>query len=398
MQAPIVNAGAGRTVADTDGVAGENVTLAGSASDPEGEALTYQWFAGARTPIAAGPAPTVALPDGVNTLTLEVTDEGGVVGSDTVVITVNAASGPVANAGADRTIPDSDRAPGERATLDGGQSTDADGAIASYQWFRQTGAQTEESLGAGATLTVTLPDGANTIRLQVTDNAGLSASDTAVITVGAAPQATDLSELPNLTPNQQKMAVAVDRICGELFDLDAGGGALTQDQQQLLDRCDGLLFNNSTSNQIDALDELVADDFAVARTQTLLFANTQFASVMDRLIALRGGAKGLSLAGLNVIVDGKTMPLAQLQDMAKGLLGGGASADEPGGLLSDKWGLWARGNYSFGDKDANALEPRVRCGAMGAGRRRRLPPVRQGRGRRVALAYGDSRIEFEPAG
>ena len=54
---------------------------------------------------------------------------------------------------------------------------------------------------------------------------------------------------------------------------------------------------------------------------------------MDRLMALRGGAKGMSLAGLNIVVDGSPVPLAQLQEMVKGLLGGGASADEPGGLL-----------------------------------------------------------------
>lgn len=104
-------------------------------------------------------------------------------------------------------------------------------------------------------------------------------------------------------------------------------------------------------------DELTADGFSVARTQTLLFASTQYAGVMDRLLALRGGAKGLSLAGLNIVVDGKLVPLAQLQDMAKGLFGGGASADEPDGLLSDKWGLRARGNYSFGNKDRSANSP-----------------------------------------
>ena len=74
---------------------------------------------------------------------------------------------------------------------------------------------------------------------------------------------------------------------------------------------------NSTANQVDAIEELIPDDFAVARTQTLLFANTQYASIMDRLMALRGGARGLSLAGLNVIVDGKLVPLAELQDMVE---------------------------------------------------------------------------------
>ncbi len=123
-------------------------------------------------------------------------------------------------------------------------------------------------------------------------------------------------------------------------------------------KCGGLRSaTNSTANQVAAIEELIPDDFAVARTQTLLFANTQYASIMDRLMALRGGARGLSLAGLNVIVDGKMVPLADLQEMVGKFFGGGAAADEPGGLLSDKWGLWARGNFSFGEKDASATSP-----------------------------------------
>src|SRR5690606_12656231 len=127
------------------------------------------------------------------------------------------------------------------------------------------------------------------------------------------------------------------------------------------EKCRGLLFSRNTGELVDAMGELLGDDFAVARTQTPVFANTQYASVMDRLIALRGGAKGLSLAGLNIVVDGKLIPLAELQSLAKTLLGGAASADEAGGLLSDRWGLWMRGNYSFGEKDADSISPRFKA-------------------------------------
>jgi outer membrane autotransporter protein len=397
--APIARAGNDRTIADTDGRAGENVALdATQSSDPECDVLTYQWFAGARTPIATGATATVNLPDGTNTITLEVTDESGQVASDDVIITVAPTALPLANAGADRTIADTDRQAGEDVTLDGTQSTDPDGTIVGYAWFRATGAQTEDSLGAGPTLTVNLPDGANTIRLQVTDNVGNVASDTAVITVGAAPVADVLEEIPNLTPNQRKMAQALDRICGRLFQLDSSESALTANQRDLLQRCDGLLISNTQDNQVEALDELNGEDFAVARTQTLLFANTQYASVMDRLMALRGGARGLSLAGLNIVVDGKTVPLAQLGDMAGKLLAGGASADspdEPGGLLSDKWGLWARGNYSFGDKDTTAASPGFdaeQWALVGGIDYRLSDKAVIG----AALSYGAATIDFDP--
>jgi outer membrane autotransporter protein len=118
---------------------------------------------------------------------------------------------------------------------------------------------------------------------------------------------------------------------------------------------------------------------------------------MDRLMALRGGARGLSLAGLNIIVDGKMVPLAQIEDMVKQFFGGGASADgnadEPGGLLSDKWGLWARGNYSFGEKDANASSPAFDADqwAFVAGLDYRLSDQSV---LGAALSYGSSSVEF----
>jgi uncharacterized protein YhjY with autotransporter beta-barrel domain len=262
-----------------------------------------------------------------------------------------------------------------------------------YRWSRITEDETETLLGTSnsPTLQTRLPNGENLIQLVVTDNAGLQAADTVLITVAAGPVITTLADIPNLSPNQRRVALALDRICNQLRDLTQ----LSSDQQDLLIRCDGLQINNTTANQVDALDEMVADDFAVARTQTLLFANTQYASVMDRLMALRGGAKGLSLAGLNIIVDGKPVPLAQLHDMVKGLLGGGASADEPGGLLSDKWGLWARGNYSFGDKDRSSSSPAFDADqwAMVGGLDYRFNDKLVGG---VSLAYGQSSIEFSP--
>jgi outer membrane autotransporter protein len=398
-QAPIANAGPDRTIVDTNGAPGENVVLAGSATDPEGGLLTYEWYLGnSETPFATGPTPTVSLPDGPSDLRLIVSDEGGETGTDTVNIVVHATVGPTANAGADRVMEDTDGEDGEDVVLDGSLSTDTDGTITTYTWSQIIDGQTEVALGTGTgpTLQVRLADGDNDIRLVITDNTGNQASDRVVITVSEGATITTLSDIPNLTPNQRRVAQALDRICSDLRDLSGGEGQeLTGNQQDLLVRCDGLQTGNTTGNQVAALEELVADDFAVARTQTLLFANTQYASVMDRLMALRGGARGLSLAGLNIIVDGKPVPLAQLQDMAKGLLGGGASADEPGGLLSDKWGMWARGNFSFGEKDRNTSSPAFDADqwAMVGGLDYRFSDKLVGG---LALAYGQSSIEFDP--
>jgi outer membrane autotransporter protein len=364
---PVANAGPDQNVNDTDGQPGEPITLDGSATTDADvdNVLTYQWF-DAVSELALGPASTspvlnVTLPAGVHDIQLSVHDDSGEITTDNdfdnVTVTINAAAAPTANAGPDRDIADSDGQPGESVTLDGSGSTDTDGTIASYEWSRVTGSETSEVLGTGQTLTVTLPDGQNDIILVVTDNAGNSSTDSAVITVADAPPETILSEIPGLTPNQRRMAEKLDSMCDSLAQLSGSESPLTEDQADLLAKCTGIRVNNTTANQVDAIDELIPDDFSAARTQTLLFANTQYVSVMDRLIALRGGAKGLSLAGLNIIVDGKLVPLAQLEDMVHEFFGGGASADEPGGLLSDKWGLWARGNFSFGEKDASAASP-----------------------------------------
>jgi outer membrane autotransporter protein len=398
--APVANAGADRTVADTDGQPGENVALTGSGSDADpGTVLTYQWFAndGPLGPASSSPTLTANLPSGVNDVTLVVVDDSGDgltnSSTDLVQITVAGPVSPIVDAGADQVVPDSDRNPGELVTLTG-IANDPDGSIVSFQWL--LGAT---SLGTGSTLQTRLPDGVNLVTLVVVDNAGITIRDTVQITVAVPVPRGSLAALPNLDPKQQSTARALDRVCNDLESRAGSAGVgLSSDQRDLLRRCDGIYFKNSVTNQIRALDELVVDDFAVARTQTLLFANTQYMSVMDRLIALRGGAKGLSLAGLNIIVEGKMVPLAQLQEIAQEMLGGGASsdADEPGGLLSDKWGLWARGNYSFGKKDSSPSSPSFdadQWSLIGGIDYRLSDKAVVG----ASLAYGNSSVEFNPS-
>ena len=212
---PVANAGPDRNVNDVDGQPGESVVLDASASsDPDpGTELTYQWFDldadKSLGPASTTPTLTVTLGLGTHNITLEVTDDSGdgEIGfaNDDLVITISAPAVPIANAGADRNIPDSDGQPGESVTLDGSASTRHrrhDRAVPVVRGGSTS--EISQLLGTGQTLTVPLPDGANDILLIVTDNDGNTGTDTSGgHGRGAAPPETVLSEIPNLTPNQQ---------------------------------------------------------------------------------------------------------------------------------------------------------------------------------------------------
>jgi outer membrane autotransporter protein len=394
---PVANAGANRTVADTDAQAGENVVLDGSASrDPDGVIVNYQWSLGTQV-IATGITANVRLADGENVLTLLVTDDDGSTASVGLVIDVAAAPSiaPVANAGPDQSIDDSDANPGEDVTLDGSASTDADGVIVSYQW-----SLAGQPLATGVTATVRLPDGDNVVTLTTVDDDGTSATDTLQVSIAAAEIVPVLSAIPGLTPNQLSVAVAMDSLCPRLSNR-ALGQTLETDQADLLQRCNAIRFGSSTPEQIKALDEISPQDLNATRTQTLNLSRSQLANVADRLIALRGGARGLSLTGLNLQLDGKSLPLNQVASAAKYFLGGGASSDEkkrrksPDDFLDERMGVWLRGNYSFGDKDGTTADHGFdahQWGLMGGVDFRFSSTHVAG----LALGYGRSEVDFNP--
>jgi len=88
--APTANAGSDRTATDGDGDGGVMLVLDGTSSfDPDGDALTYQWRENGAL-IGTGATPSIWFTIGTHTVTLQVTDTRGAVGTDTAVITVNA--------------------------------------------------------------------------------------------------------------------------------------------------------------------------------------------------------------------------------------------------------------------------------------------------------------------
>jgi hypothetical protein len=92
---PVVNITAPSVVNDTDGQPGEDVQVTGSAIDVEDGALpptSFRWFVNNTeiVNVAGQEAPTLRLPDGVNTVGLEATDSDSLSTRIDVEITVNA--------------------------------------------------------------------------------------------------------------------------------------------------------------------------------------------------------------------------------------------------------------------------------------------------------------------
>jgi hypothetical protein len=182
-QAPVANAGADQTVNEAT-----EVTLNGTASDPDGDAITYLWTApdGITLSDATKATPTFTAPeldaDTDYTFTLVVNDGTVDSAADEVVITVKDVpnQAPVANAGADQTVDDN-----ITVTLDGSASNDPDGDNLTYLWTAPDGITLSDATVVNPTFTSldVLTNTDYTFSLVVNDGTEDSNVDEVVITV-----------------------------------------------------------------------------------------------------------------------------------------------------------------------------------------------------------------------
>ena len=190
--APTAIAGPDQTVNE-----GDPVTLAGSGTDPENDAITgYLWIAPDNVTLtdADTATPTFTAPEQLKADTplvfsLTVTDDRGATSAtpDTVTITVTAGDNdkPTANAGLDQTVNE-----GTPVTL-AGSGTDLEGdAIASYLWSGPHAALLNDDTAQAPTFTAPEQLKADTplvFSLTVTDDRGATSAtpDTVTITVTA---------------------------------------------------------------------------------------------------------------------------------------------------------------------------------------------------------------------
>ena len=188
------------------------------------------------------------------------------------------------------------------------------------------------------------------------------------------------------------MAEFFDDLCPRL----QGQGGETPEQGELLAVCAGLRDPGTTDAQVAAaLDAISAEEIATAATTALRLSSLQHGNLSERINALRSGASGVDLTGLNLQIEGRHIPgavVAEAFDESVGhvisnLLGGGASADDFG-----RWGLFVNGKVSFGDKDETENEPGFDFDTIGvtAG-----VDYRFGQGLVLGAAVGYARLESD---
>ncbi len=199
---PVANAGPDQNVAT-----GATVTLDGSgSSDANGDSLTYSWAIISAPPISAAVLSdsTVSQPtftadvDGTYVASLIVND--GTVDSAADTVTITASSGnaaPVADAGLDQNV-----ATGATVTLDGSNSSDANGDNLTYLWSFTSLPPLSTAVFSDATAshpTFTADkDGSYVVSLTVNDGTVDSTADSAVITAAPPSPAGTLDTTFNL--------------------------------------------------------------------------------------------------------------------------------------------------------------------------------------------------------
>jgi PKD repeat protein len=164
---------------------GEKVRFDGSASvDSDGKIIRYRWIIDKKH---QGDAPVLKhsfVRPGLYPVQLIVEDDGpGLCTSDQVDHSILINAQPLAKFSFKKVV-----APGEEVFFDAGQSLDSDGKITAYRW--DFGEQGQQRSGKTVKYAWQRP-GLYTVRLQVTDNAGLSNSIgemAATIRVNAAPE------------------------------------------------------------------------------------------------------------------------------------------------------------------------------------------------------------------
>jgi len=264
---PVANAGSDITIQLPQNF----TTLTGSGTDADGSIVSYQWTKiwGPATYTMATPAQAQtainSLVPGAYQFELQVTDDMGSLGFDTVTVTVLAAPLPPPNnlptvfAGNDQsiTLP-------QNSVMLNGTAADSDGAISSWQWTVVSGPQqfVISSPMQASTALAGLTNGVYKLELMVTDNAGGTARDTVFVIVSAA----NLPPVANAGLDQViTLPVTAATLSGSGVDPD---GTVTSYQWSFVNGPVTAVLSNGTAAQTNATGMLQTGAYTYVLTIT----------------------------------------------------------------------------------------------------------------------------------
>ena len=184
---PVADAGSDSFGIDAD-LDGEKLIVldASGSTDDDGTIVSYAWFVD-DTLIGTEVEINQVFSLGQHLVTLKVTDDDGVNGTDEITVIVNQL--PTADAGEDLVIEDMDSNGSEQVSLDASNSSDPDGTLVSYLW-----SVADTDIGSGETLNTTFNVGAHEVVLTVTDNFGSTATDSSTVFVARLDNAAPIAD------------------------------------------------------------------------------------------------------------------------------------------------------------------------------------------------------------
>ncbi len=162
-----------------------------------------------------------------------------------------------------------------------------------------------------------------------------------------------VADQPGLTKNQKSVAKAVDSMCTVLAEMEGREETLSSEQSDLLATCRRLQTDDLTV--VAASLDLLAHEEVSAQGRVIIeTAKLQSASIHRRLMALRAGARGVNLSGLNIKINGQTLPESIVAALFGGNAQGGSAGEEQG--IASRWGSFVNATVVVGDRDKTSQE------------------------------------------
>ena len=352
---PIADAGPDQTASRGDRV----ILNAGGSSDSDDGIASYRWeqlsgsgvtLYGSETSTPWFRAGSVDTDGQAVEFRVTVTDRHGLSDTDRCIVNLlNRNFPPVADAGPDVTV-----SAGENVTLDGSNSSDSDGAVATWAWDQIKGPKVVLAGNTMRTLSFAVPDsgtggGPLEFELTVTDSGGLAATDTVLvnITTGGMPPSADAGP-------DQRVEAGASVVLNGANSSDPDGGITSFRWKQVQGQPVALLETTSVKPVFTA--ELSGDD-------------TVFLS-FELTVTDKDGLSSSDICHVNVSPAGMSPvpPVADAgasQSVSKGAfvtVDGSRSSDPDGGTLTYLWKQTSGPSVTL--SDPTAVSPGFTVGSL----------------------------------